>query len=363
MKNFRLLSLTIILAIGLLLVGCGKSDPAPSTDQAKEEPAKEPVKVIELKYNDWGPEAIMLGQVAKEAIKRAEEKSNGRLKITPYFSETLLKYGDTFTGTATGVSDISLYVSSFSKGIHDLNQIFSRQFEEAAPAYENMGKAYKELLANVPEIQKEMEKTGARWLSIDALPGNMINSVKKPIRVPADMKGKKITASGDGAAVVNAVGGAAVTLPPNDWYMALERGLTEGQIMHWAAIDAFKLVERLKYHVMAGPGGTDASAFGFIINLKTWNSLPPDLQQVLQEAFDWANEKMREENYKMIERITGEAKAKGNEIIELTPEEIAQWAPYRKAINDKWIAETEAKGWPAQKAFEELQKVFKKYNK
>lgn len=358
MKRIRLLSLSVILVIGLLIVGCSKSDPStPKEDVA----AKEPVKIIELKYNDWGPEAIMLGQVGKEAAKMVEEKTNGRVKVTPYFSETLLKYGDTFTGTATGVADISLYVSSFSKGIHALNLIFNRQFAEEAPGYGKLGDVYREMLVNVPELQQEMEKTGVRWLSIESLPGNMINTTKKPVKVPADMKGMKIASSGDGAAMVNAVGGAAVSLPPNDWYMSLERGLVDGILLHWAAIDAFKVVERVKYHTQFGPGGTEASAFGFVVNAKTWNSLPPDIQKVLTEVYTWANQKMKEENIKKFDQIIADSKARGNTFIELTQDERAKWSPYMQTINDKWVADTEAKGLPAKKAYEELTKLFKKY--
>ena len=47
----------------------------------------------------------------------------------------------------------------------------------------------------------------------------------------ADIKGKKIRAVGGAAHLVKALGGAAVTLPVTEQYMALQRGLVDGTLM------------------------------------------------------------------------------------------------------------------------------------
>lgn len=360
MGRTHLIALTVVLLIVVMsLSGCAPQAPLPAAPAPAPAPAED--KVFELKYNDWGPEGLTPGRFAKEAIQMIYERTNGRVRITPYFSETLLKFGDTFPGVSTGIADMALYVSSHSKGVHDLNLIFSRQFAEEAPTYLGVSRAYTELLETMPEIQQEMEKTGIRWLSVVSLPPSHLNTVNKPVRVPADLRGMKITSAADAALMVNNIGGSAVTLPPMDWYSALETGLTEGQFMHWPGIYGFKLLEVLRYHTLFGPGGSEASAYGHVINLDTWNSLPKEYQEIIVEAFNTVNYKHIEHHQQTIENTLAAAKAQGNTIIELTPEERALWAEYMREINEQWIADTEAKGFPAQEAYDELMRLFDKH--
>ena len=98
-----------------MIGGCA-AEPAPSSPGKTEAPEKTTEQVFELVYSDWGPEQIDVGQAAVKAIKIVEERTNGRDKITPYFSESLVKYEDAFSAVATGVTDMSMYVSTFKYG-------------------------------------------------------------------------------------------------------------------------------------------------------------------------------------------------------------------------------------------------------
>ena len=263
-----------------------------------------------------------------------EERSNGRVKITPYFAGSLLEYSDVFMGVSTGAADIVRYVSTMSTGVHDLNLIYNRLFEVEAPDVENLSKVYRELLDKVPEIQKEMEQTGARWLTMRALLGSNLHTANKAVRVPDDIRGMKILCTGENTTWISSMNGASVTMPQTDWYMSLERGIAEGEVMHWSAIDSYKRLEVLNYHTLFGANGTAADAMGYLINLETWNSLPSDIQEIIIDAFQWATDKAEEVNINDKERIMAEAKEKGNTFIELTPEEMQLWAETMKPINE-----------------------------
>lgn len=360
MKKTGWILLSIVFLIIIILSGCAAKPETPSPGKTEgAEEAQE--KVFQLTYSDWGPEQIDVGQAALKAIKMVEERTNGRVKITPYFSESLVKYEDAFSAVATGVTDMTLYVSTFSTGIHDLNLIFHRLFAEEAPDNRGLSRVYQELLKNVPEIQEEMEKTGVRWLNIYALVGSNLHTTNKLVRVPEDIKGMKIQAYGDVSIMVNNLNGAAIEVPPNDWYMGFERGLFEGQFMHWPGVDSFKLLELLNYHTMFGVGGMTSSGIGTLINLETWNSLPPDIQEILADAFQSSTEDVIAGNIEQCERMLKEAEEKGNTIVYLTPEELQLWSEHFTPVNEKWIEDTEAKGWPARKAYEEMVRLFREY--
>jgi len=367
MKKLVLMTLLIGLAVSLILAGgCAKPAPAPvpapteSPAAVEEQAAPAPEKVFELKFNDWGAAVRDVGQIYERAAEMVEEQTEGRVKVTPYFSASLLQYPDTYTGLSSGVADISLYVIGATPGVHDLNGIFL-QPQIGAPFFDKTSKIYEELLEKYPAIQNEMEKTNTRWLSIRAMPPYQLHTLNKPVRVPEDIKGMKIVSSGEYANLVNSLNGAAVALGPPDWYTSLERGVAEGQFVHWPAIYAYKTTELLKYHTNFGEGGTGMVAQGFIVNLDTWNSLPPDIQEILVEVYQWANDEAVKTDVALVQKAMNEAKDAGHTFVDLTPEDIQLWEEKMLPFVEKWISATENKGFPAREVYEGLQQLYKEY--
>ena len=84
MKRIGFLSILMTLVLGFFFFGY--VDSAPAKD-----------KVIELKFNDWGPPGIGIGKLHQQAAKMIEERTNGKVKVNCYFSQSLLKYPETFT--------------------------------------------------------------------------------------------------------------------------------------------------------------------------------------------------------------------------------------------------------------------------
>jgi TRAP-type C4-dicarboxylate transport system substrate-binding protein len=314
-----------------------------------------------LRFHYFGPEAIPPGQWSKKAAKRIEEKSNGRVRIKSYFSESLLKYDATIRGTSSGVVDISFVDPGLFTGQFNLNLVFTRMIMDI-PTKEAATKAFRELIRKNPALNEELESKGVRWISIMAMPGFNIHTTRDPIRTPADMKGKKISIMGkDPALWIKSLKGAPVQLSPGDWYMSLSRGLVDGQFVHWAAIDSFKLTEVFNYHTMLGEEGAQPSFSGYIVNLKTWNKLPKELQDIIIEAYDWAGDGNLEALSQEASRAITVSKENGNTFIKLTPDELQQWADTMTPVNNSWIEETEALGLPAKKTYDELILLFEKY--
>jgi TRAP-type C4-dicarboxylate transport system substrate-binding protein len=339
--------LVAIVAIITILIGGQETIAAPKT--------------FNLRFHYFGPEAIPPGQWSKKAAQRIAEKSKGRVKIKTYFSESLLKYDTTITGTSSGVADISFVDPGLFTGQFNLNLVFTRMIMDI-PTEGAATKAFRELIRKNPALNDELEAKGIRWISIMAMPGFNIHTTRSPIRTPVDMKGKRISIMGkDPALWIESMKGAPVQLAPGDWYMSLSRGLVEGQFVHWAAIDSFKLADVFNYHTLFGEEGAQPSFSGYIINLKTWNKLPKDLQDIIVEAYDWAGDGNVEALSHEVSRAISASKEKGNTFIKLTPDELRQWADTMVPINNRWIEETEALGLPARKTFDELMRLFEKY--
>lgn len=343
-KLFRLGILTV-LAVGLILGGCSKSG-----GQGTEKPAA--AQVIELKYNDFNPQGMGIALLAEKAAKMVEERTNGKVKIVPYFSQTLLKYPETFKGVSTGVADISFYLVGGSPGVHHVNEFYNLPFI-GYKSMDDAARVYTELLKKFPEFQAENEKLGVRWLSVRPMLPFHIHMVNKQIRVPDDLKGQKLAAEGYFAQAVKGVDGVALNMAPTDWYTSLQKGIVSGHFTHWMVPKEFKTVELFKYHTIFGTGGAGNGAIGYLVNLETWKKLSPDVQQVLVDVFQWLAEEGVKFDNEMEKKSIGEAKQAGHVFVELTPQEVQLWADSAgKPVIDKWIADNEAKGLPARKIYE-----------
>ena len=251
MKRIGLVLISLMLVMGLVI-------------HVDSTFAQEKGKVIELKFNDWGPPGIGIGKIHQQAAKMIEEKTNGRVKVNCYFSQSLLKYPDTFRGISSDITDISLYVSA---PIHEVNRILGMPFT-GLPGMIKTSKIFREMLKQYPEFNQEFEKSGVKWISIRAMPANHLHLVKKPVKTPQDMKGMKIIGDPMLADQFKQVNAAVLQLGPPDWYSALERGVAEGHLLHLAAAYEFKLMELFKYHTLFGDGAGGAAPIGFAVNTR-----------------------------------------------------------------------------------------------
>jgi TRAP-type C4-dicarboxylate transport system substrate-binding protein len=322
----------------------------------------QPAETITLKFNDWGPPGIGIGELHTQAADMIKERTNGRVEVECYFSESLLKYGDTFAGVSEGVADITLYVIGATAGVHVLNEVFGLPFIGDIPGMRAGAEIYTELLNEYPVLDEENQNLNTTWISIRVMPPSQMHLVKKQVTTPEDIRGMKIiTGTGAFTDMMNAEGASCILLGPPDWYTSLERGLAEAQVTHWAAVSDFKLTELFKYHTHFGGGGAGLVPIGFLANLDSWNKLTAEEREIITEVYDWVNEESLTYDIDLVERAVAEAKDMGHTVTELTPEQIAVWAAAAQPHVEKWLDDTEAEGWPAREVYNALKQKIAEY--
>lgn len=288
-----------------------------------------------LKFNDWGPPGIGIGKLHEQAARMIEERTGGRIKVQCYFSQSLLKYPETFSGVAQGIADISLYTFGAAAGIHRLNLVVGLPFIK----YNSMEHAvniYNKLRFEFPVLDEEFEKLGTKVLTWRFMPGTQLHTTDKKVLRPTDLSGMRVIGGSSLQDLAKAVGAALVNLGPPDWYTSLERRLVQGHFVHWVAAYEFKLLELFKYHTQFGWSGAGCQPIGFIANLRTWKKLSPEDQKVIKEVYEWVNiESMKYDVNKEKEAIE-EAKRRGQEVIDLPRQEIVKWAELALPYHDKW---------------------------
>ena len=100
-----------------------------------------------------------------------------------------------------------------------------------------------------------------------------------------------MTVGANAAEMVNIMSNLGAALVPSiagETFTNLERGIIEGVFFHFPVKNSSRYLEILECHTLFGNGGFYNGAWGYIINLKTWNSLPPDIQEIIEETYQWA---------------------------------------------------------------------------
>jgi TRAP-type C4-dicarboxylate transport system substrate-binding protein len=86
------------------------------------------------------------------------------------------------------------------------------------------------------------------------------------------------------------------------------------------------------------------------MNKDKWNSLPPDVQKIIEQVNEeWIEKHGR--NWDAIDKPGMDLSLKlGNKVISLSAEENAKWARAVQPMFDEYVKEKAAKGLPAEEA-------------
>jgi len=132
-------------------------------------------------------------------------------------------------------------------------------------------------------IRATAEKYNIKMLAVGDGGSRQITNNIRPVRTPADMKGLKIRTPPLESIIkaMEALGASAVSIPYGDTYMALKTNVADGQENPLANIGDMKFQEVQKYMTMID---YQFHPEPFDVNLDFFNSLPVDLQKILEEG-------------------------------------------------------------------------------
>lgn len=293
----------------------------------------------------------------KDWIKKVEEASQGRLDIVFYPGATLGKPTEALQMAKSGVVELTTVIGGFFPGQFPLTDVIQLPFLEM-PNAEVASRVYWGLYEKFPEFRAEY--AGIKVLVLYCDVPTPIGS-HKPIRTMEDIRGLKIRAlSGSPTELLKALGGIPVLMPPGDMYTSLERKVLDGFMISWEGIVGHKLQEVTDYYTTAN---TYQPTLSVLMNLATWNKLPPDLQKVMEKYSGAAGSEFFGREF---DRINKYEKAKvqamkSKTVIDLSPAERKRWKETCKPIWDNWVKNMEAKGLPGKAVLQETLNLSTKF--
>ena len=341
-KKIFLIGICLILALAAL----------PPLTSAK------PAKPIELSFSLFIPEHHLRYQkVWKPWIKMVEERTKGRVKITPFFASALAPLPENYDAISKGIADIGEVLMHATPGRFPLTEMVT--LPALLPSSLSASKVVWALYDTFPEVKAEYP--GVKVMAVYASPTCRFETVKKPVYKREDTKGMKIRVTGPVAVeAAEVLGYVPITMPMGDVYLALERGVVEGVAIPVEVLVSRKWAEVLKYVVGNADLGHDC--FSMIFNQDSWNKLPQEVRKVIDElSGSWMVEFCASEWDKFEVEAVETAKTKyGIEYTYLSKEELGRWNKLLEPVKRRYAESLNAKGLPGTNVLEEAERLVKK---
>ena len=126
-------------------------------------------------------------------------------------------------------------------------------------------------------------------------------------------------------------------LPATEAYEAVQRGMVDGTLFPWEAMNSFRLNELVKFHLEI-PGGLLRSAFVIVGNTKAIEKLTPGNKAALMKASGEAGSALFGKAWQAAdEHGRSDAKKRNQTIETIAPAEIDKWRPLLQTITDEWL--------------------------
>ena len=299
-------------------------------------------QVIALNYGNIWPAPHRNSQNIEAWAREVEKRTSGRVKITVYHGATLSPSAQVYDSVMKGIADVGASVFAYTRGRFPLMQVIDLplSYKSGVVATRLANELYRKFKP------KELDDVKVMYLHAH---GPALLHTKRPVSKLEDVKGMKIRAQGTVVPIVQALGGAPVGTTMGETYDALRTGVAEGAMAPMEALEGWKWGEVVNFTTESYSIAYSAAMY-VVMNKNKWNSLPPDIQKIIEGI----NDEWIERQGKTWDEIDASGKAfllkRGNKIIVLSKEESERWAKAVSPLLDEYVTNAKAKGLPGEEA-------------
>lgn len=287
------------------------------------------------------------------------KRSGGRIVVEPYFAEALSKQSEAMDSVRNGVADFAEAPFAVAMGQFPFHE---RIFDaiDIGDSMDAPNDLLRQMQKDFPKVMKEVD--GVKLLFTHALPGACMLATKKPVASLEDLKGLKINVIGGSALAerLKALGASVVSIPVSDTYMALEQGVIDGTTADFQLMVARRFGDIVKHITLLALNG---GPFYVVMNKDSYDSLPPDLQKVVDDMAAEGPARFGEfwatDQYNSLQTWLTKM---GGTLHLLTPEEYAEAARRISATDESWVRQLDAAGYPGKDMLKRLRELEKQFS-
>jgi TRAP-type transport system periplasmic protein len=281
-------------------------------------------------------------------VERVADKTDRAVKIDISYSGII------------GIEELN----SLKSGEADIARVFTMNMERfplhtvpALPYLMPLGDENLPILNALYEqyLHDEWKDVKVLWLGL--MSPYHLHTTRKPVLAPGDFRGMRVQASGLVAELVQAWGGnpVALDLPgggratrqdiADAMYAMLKTGAVDGVASTFEVTKDFRLYEVTKFHTCFN---TIRDVNATIMNLNTWNRLPPAVQQVFEELNPWGQKELDAAQKAESAEAEDLLRQQGHQIFELSPAELSPWIEMSKPFVESSLDRLESRGFRAK---------------
>ena len=239
-------------------------------------PAIAPAKEVVLKLATWGPPKHFVAEARAQWIEEVNQNLAGKVKIVDYPGGQLFGTRDMHSAVAKGQVELGLVLQPAMLAMVPMLQGVYLPF-----AFDNLDQIHQAYTGKTLEIiERAMEQKNLKLIYVSYTDGVHLYSNKKNIQTVNDFKGLRVLSQSPIFSEIMAKLGAApdTSIPFTEQYMALQRGVSDA-VANSTVGGYFE-----KNHEVARYVTKMNMSFATVLvvaNLKTWNSLPKDVQETI----------------------------------------------------------------------------------
>ncbi|MCE0504202.1 TRAP transporter substrate-binding protein [Roseivivax sp. GX 12232] len=270
-----------------------------------------------------------------------EEASEGRIEVQRFPS---MQLGGTppelIDQAIDGVADVIWTVAGYTPGRFPRAEVFELPFTMTDA--EAVSRAYWQL---AEETMMDQDFADFKVLGLWVHGPGVIHS-SEPVESLEDLNGLKLRAPTRlTTKLFSDLGATTVGMPVPAIPEALSKGVVDGAVIPWEVTGALKVNELVSNHTTFGDETLYTTTFIFAMNQDRYDALPDDLKAVIDdnsglEFSGFAGKQMQSDDAGPRQA----AMERGNNIIELTPEQIAPWKEAAQQVTEDWVAEMDEAG-------------------
>lgn len=331
--------------------GCGGDDASSANTDADTSADAETSKgssgkaEYKLTLHQHDPENSAAGQFLNNWAAAVEENSDGRIEVNVYHGATLGGAKDTLDMIQNGTCDIGWGLQSFFDGVFPVTEVFMLPCIDITRA--SQGSAAIWNFYNSTDYMDE-EYADYHVLLLHTNCQSPIETVSKKIESVDDLAGLQIRGNaGPPTDFIQNLGATPASCAITELYTNLEKGTMDGAITDWHGVASFKLDETVGYYLDENIG---VSTYFLLMNKDVYESLPEDLQQVLD---DTSSECIQYTSaWDTVEDETKVDESVASKLYNLSDDERAKLEAVADETAQQWIEEMNAAGYDGQAIYD-----------
>jgi TRAP-type transport system periplasmic protein len=295
-------------------------------------------KSIQLRFSTFFPPSHHLAVITDQWCKEVEKRTDGRVKVRQYPGATLTPPAQTYDSVVQGVVDLGNIVLGYTMGKFPLSEVldYPLGYPSAGVATRLANEYFKKF------HPKEFDEVKVMYFHAQT-PG--ILHSRKPVNKLEDLQGMKMRTFGSNAEFMKLLGGIPVAMPMGDAYDALSKGVADGLLCAYEALEGWKLGEVIKF-TTENYATAYTATFVVAMNKQKWAGLKPEDQKIIEQI----NQEWIEKQIKVWDEIDESGKAfsakRGNKVIKLSAEENARWVAKAQPIFEEYTKKVKQKNLP-----------------